>query len=110
MKWEIHFYSKKEMEIVKKFPKSILANLVRIFEMIEELGPNLGLPYTKSIGKGLFEIRSKGREGIGRSLFCIVKDNKIIILHSFIKKSNKIPKNDLDIARKRMKEILNENN
>ncbi len=87
-----------------------MANLVHIFEMIEESGPNLGLPYTKALDQGLFEIRSKGKEGIGRSLFCIVKDNKIIILHSFIKKTNKIPKNELDIAKKRLKEVLNENN
>ncbi len=103
MKWEINFYSDKEVKVIKNFPKSILANLVHIFEMIENIGPNLGLPYTKALGQGLFEIRAKGKEGIGRSLFCIVKDNKIIILHSFIKKTNKIPKRELDLAKKKIK-------
>ncbi len=110
MKWEIHFYSNDEMKVIQNFPKSILANLIHIFEMIEFMGPNLGLPYTKSLGKGIFEIRAKGKEGISRSLFCIVKDRRIIILHSFIKKSNKIPKKDLELAKKRLKEVLDEYN
>ena len=54
---------------------------------------------------GLFEIRAKGKEGIGRSLFCTIKDREIIILHSFIKKFQKTPKKEIDLARKRMKEV-----
>jgi len=38
--------------------------------MIEEFGPALGSPYTKALKDGLFEIRAKGKEGIGRSFFC----------------------------------------
>ncbi len=73
--------------------------------MIEELGPNLGKPHTASMGGGLFEIRAKGKEGIGRSFFAIVVNNEIVILHSFIKKSQKTPKKELEKARKRLKEI-----
>jgi phage-related protein len=73
--------------------------------MIEEYGPLLGKPYTAPLGDGLFEIRAKGKEGIGRSLFSTIKGQEIIILHSFIKKSQKIPKKEIDLARKRMKEV-----
>jgi phage-related protein len=73
--------------------------------MMEEYGPALGNPYTASMGDGLFEIRAKGMEGIGRSLFCTIKDQEIIILHSFIKKTQKTPKKEIDLARKRMKEV-----
>ena len=73
--------------------------------MMEEYGPALGKPYTDSMGDGLFEIRAKGKEGIGRSLFCTTKGQEIIILHSFIKKSQKTPKKEIDLARKRMKEV-----
>ena len=75
--------------------------------MIEEFGPNLGMPQTKSLGDGLFEIRAKGKEGIGRSLFALVIEDEIVILHSFIKKSQKTPKKELDKARKRLKELRN---
>lgn len=105
MSWQVTFYSEKVEKETLSFPAGILVNLVHILEMMESLGPNLGKPYTAPLGKGLFEIRAKGREGIGRSLFCTVKGQEIIILHSFIKKSRKTPKKALDLARKRMKEV-----
>jgi phage-related protein len=55
-----------------RFPAGILGNLLHILEMIEEFGPALGAPYTASMGGGLFEIRARGKEVIGRSLFCTV--------------------------------------
>jgi len=57
------------------------------------------------MGAGLFEIRAKGREGIGRALFCTVKCLEIVILHSFIKKTQRTPKKELEKARRRMKEL-----
>ena len=57
------------------------------------------------MGDGLFEIRAKGKEGIGRSFFAIAVENEIIILHSFVKKSQKTPKKELEKARKRLKEL-----
>lgn len=70
-----------------------------------EHGANLGLPYTKALGGGLFEIRAKGHEGIGRAFFCTLLGQRIIILHGFIKKTDKTPKHELDIAKQRLKEI-----
>jgi phage-related protein len=110
MKWQIEFYNEKIEKETLLFPKTILAKLLHIFELIEDLGPQLGEPYTKSLKNGLFEIRAKGKEGIGRSIYCYQKDNKIIILHSFIKKTNKTPKKELEISLKRKKEVDNETN
>lgn len=72
---------------------------------MEVFGPNLGMPFTRSMGKGLFEIRARGKEGIGRIFFCTVVDQRIIILHAFIKKSQKTPKKELEIARRRMNDV-----
>jgi phage-related protein len=105
MNWNVSFFNEKVSKTTLAFPKGILANFLHIVEMIEQFGPSLGMPYTKAFGKGLFEIRAKGKEGIGRSFFCTVKGNKVVILHSFIKKTNKTPKKDLDVAQKRMKEV-----
>ena len=105
MKWNVSFYSKKVKSETLSFPAGILANFLHIAEMIEEFGPALGAPYTNPLGKGLFEVRSKGKEGIGRSFFCAVKNREVIILHSFIKKSQKTPKREMKIARKRLKEL-----
>ena len=106
MKWKITFYSEKVEADTLKFPVGILANFLHIAEMIEDLGPNLGKPYVGRLDSGLYEIRAKGKEGIGRSVYCMVKARELVILHSFIKKSQKTPKKDLDLSKKRMKEVL----
>jgi phage-related protein len=105
MSWKVTFFNNKVEEDTMSFPAGILANLLHILEMIEEFGPNIGKPYTAAMGNGLFEIRAKGKEGIGRALFCIEKEKEIIILNSFIKKTQKTPKRELDKARNRMKEL-----
>ena len=68
-------------------------------------GPNLGLPHTDAFGGGLFELRLKGAEGIARVFFCTMVGQEIIILHSFIKKTQKTPEKELKLAKKRMKEL-----
>ena len=105
MEWKLSFYNQRVEEETLSFPKGILANFLHVTEMMEELGPALGHPYTKPLKQGLFEIRAKGQEGIGRSFFCTVSDQEIIILHSFIKKTQKTPKKELKIARARLKEV-----
>ena len=103
--WRITFFNEKVEEETLSFPVGILANLLHVFEMVEEFGPALGRPFTAPLGGGLFEIRAKGKEGIGRSIFAAVKGREIIILHSFIKKTRKTPKKDLNLAKKRMQEV-----
>ena len=105
MKWSITFYSGKVDKETLALPPSILANFLRITELIEEFGPDLGRPHTAPLGQGLFEIRAKGREGIARSVFCTVKGQEIVILLTVVKKGNKIPKRHMETARKRMKEV-----
>ncbi len=106
MKWKITFYSDKVESQTLKFPAGILANFLHIAEMIADLGPNIGKPYVGRLDKSLYEIRAKGKEGIGRSAYCVVNDKEIVILHSFIKKSQKTSKKDLNLAKQRMKEVL----
>ena len=105
MEWQITFFNHKVEKETLSFPKGILANFLHLAEMIEEFGPALGAPYTKALGEGLFEIRAKGQEGIGRSFFCTLKGKEVIVLHSFIKKSQKTPKKEMKVARKRLKEV-----
>lgn len=87
------------------WPPGINANFVRIAQQMEISGPNLGLPYTRAFGDGLFEMRAKSAEAIGRALFCCIVERHVIILHGFIKKTQITPAKELEIARKRLKEI-----
>ncbi|WP_294951040.1 type II toxin-antitoxin system RelE/ParE family toxin [Sulfurovum sp.] len=75
MSWEVTFYSERVEKEILGFLAGILADLLHILEMI------------------------------GRSFFAIVVNDEIVILHSFVKKSQKTPKKELDKARKRLKEL-----
>jgi len=56
---------------------------------------------------GLFELRPKGPEGIGRVFYSTQVGQLIVILDSFVKKIQKTPNNELDIATRRLKEVKN---
>jgi phage-related protein len=94
--------------LIEKWPVGIYASFVRLAEQMEMSGPNLGMPYTKAMGEGLFEIRARGTEGIGRAFFCCMKGKRIVILHGFVKKTQTTPNKELRLAKQRMKEILSD--
>ena len=72
---------------------------------MELFGPDLGMPHTRAMGGGLFELRIKAAEGIARVFYCTVIDRRIVFLHSFVKKAEKTPPKELEVARRRMKEV-----
>ena len=63
MKWEIIYVDENVQQDIENWPVGIRAYYTRITERMIQFGPNLGMPYTRAIGKGLFEIRAKGEEG-----------------------------------------------
>ncbi len=63
------------------------------------------MPHTRAMGGGLFELRIQAQEGIARVFYCTLIGDRIVVLHQFIKKSDKTPTKELEVARKRMKEI-----
>ena len=70
-----------------------------------EFGWPVGMPVCRSLGRGLYEIRSDLRSNrIARVIFCIA-DERMVLLHGFIKKTQKTSKTDLDLALKRKKEV-----
>jgi phage-related protein len=109
MTWSIEYYSEKVRSAIDEWPLGIRAFYARITERMKIHGPNLGMPMTRSLGEGLFEIRAIGREGIGRAFFCTFKGRRIIILHVFIKKTDKTPLHELETGRKRLLEVQHEN-
>ena len=105
MSYTIEFYSEAVKDEILDWPVGIRASFTRIAERMTEYGSNLGLPYTRAMGDGLFEVRAKGQEGIGRALFCTTIGRRVVILHGFIKKTEQTPAKALDTARRRMKEV-----
>lgn len=105
MLYEIVYYSARVQEDVLAFPVEILADFLRIAELLEEFGPELRLPHSRAMGNGLFELRPKGKEGAGRVLYGFLVGRRIVILHSFIKKSQKTPRKELQLAQSRLQEV-----
>jgi len=86
-------------------PATLKARYIGLTNRMLEFGPHLGLPHTDAFGGGLFELRLKGAEGIARVFFCTMVEQEIVMLHSFIKKTQKTPEKELKLAKQRMKEI-----
>jgi phage-related protein len=104
MCWQIDFYKGVE-QIILEMPPKIQARMVKLLELMEKHGANLGPPHTESMGGGLFEIRAKAQEGIGRGLFCYLQGKHIFVLNAFVKKTQKTPINELKLARLRQSEV-----
>jgi phage-related protein len=103
--FEITYYSDQVEEEILALPDTLAARYVVLSRRMIALGPNLGEPHTKGLGGGLFELRLKGAEGIARVFFCTLVGRRIMMLHSFVKKTPKIPAAVLEVALKRLKEI-----
>jgi phage-related protein len=103
MSWKVTFYSVELEDEILKLSAGFVARFLRYAERMEIYGPDLGMPHTRAMGEGLFELRLKAGEGIARVFYCTLVGCRIVMLQ-FTKKSEKTPSREWDIARKRMKE------
>lgn len=106
MAFEIEYFHERVLAEVQSWPVDVLADYARLIELLAEHGPNLRLPHSKALGEGLFELRPRGRSGIGRAFYCFAGVRRIVVVHAFIKKSQQTPDKELKLARKRAKELL----
>jgi phage-related protein len=91
----------RELEIL---PSDIRSRIVRVCNLLESFGPRqVGMPHIKSLGNKLWEIRASGRDGIARGIYIIATSKKILILHVFIKKSQRTPSHAISTAIQRAK-------
>lgn len=104
--WSVVYYPG-VAEDIANMPPAIAARMLKLLDAMQEYGGNLGMPRTKALGDGLFEVRAKAKQGIGRGLFCYLNGKQIVILCTFVKKSDKLPQRYLDMAKTRKAEIEN---
>lgn len=105
MRYSVDYFHARVKAEIESWPAGILADYARIMELLMEFGPSLRMPHSRAMGGGLFELRPRGREGIGRTFYCFVVGKRVVILHAFVKKTQETPEQDLKLARKRMKEV-----
>ncbi len=105
MDWNIIYYSEALQEEIMNLPAGIQARYIHLTKRMRVHGANPGMPHTKPMKDGLFELRMKSKEGIGRVFYCTLVNKQIVMLHCFIKKTQKIPPGDLKLAISRLKEV-----
>lgn len=110
--FEIVFYDKPDgSEPVKEFLLSVddkmRARLLRTIGLLAQNGTALRMPYSEHLVDGIFEIRAKSGSNISRVLYFFVIGKKIVLTNGFVKKTQKTPKNEIELAKKYRNEFLN---
>jgi len=106
--WKVTFHSQWVEDEILTLPSGFVARFLRYAERMEVFGPDLGMPHTRAMGGGLFELRIKAAEGIARVFYCTMVDRRIVFLHQFVKKTDKTPARELRIAQNRMKDVTHD--
>ena len=89
-----------------ELPADMRARLVRIAQLIEAVGlPTVKEPHVRHIRGPLWEIRLKGRAGIARALYVTARERRVVILRAFIKKTQRTPADEIELALQRAKEL-----
>lgn len=89
-------------EFLDALPPKDLAKVLRDIDVLAEYAPNLREPYTKHIEGPIWELRSKFSSNIYRVFYFIWREDKLVLLHGFQKKSQRMPPGELQIAKKRL--------
>ncbi|MBU3978398.1 type II toxin-antitoxin system RelE/ParE family toxin [Patescibacteria group bacterium] len=107
--WKILFYETKSGESpVYEFFKQQQAHgrskITHLIDLLSKYGNALGLPHSKAMGSGLYEMRIRGKEEL-RIFYCFTKQKTIYLLHAFKKQGQRTPKKEFGIAAQRKEEI-----
>lgn len=104
--WRVEVLDARVAAEVAALPADMRARLAHIEEMMVELGPQrMREPHVKSLGGKLWEMRMGGRSGIARAIYAIGSGKRIVILHAFMKKTQKTPPQAIRLALRRAKEL-----
>ena len=106
MPWQINAYHSSAdhipvFEFIETLDQSTQQKISRLIDYLENNGPYVHMPHSKQLESNLYELRIKGKQEV--RIFCCFVNQTIYLLHGMIKKTNKTPKNDLVIAKERMK-------
>lgn len=107
--WNIETYETRSGEkvvdeFIKKQQPQAKAKIAHIVKLLKQYGNKLGLPHSKALGSGLYELRIRGKEEL-RIIYCFAKQKTIYLLHGFKKQTQQIPLKELDIGLKRKKTL-----
>lgn len=100
--WRVEVDERAEPEL-EEWPADMRARLARIVDLIEQFGPqHVGMPHVRHIDGKIWEMRAKGRDGIARALYFTTTGRRVVIVRAFVKKTQKTPRREIEIAQERM--------
>ena len=106
MAWTVETLNETVDAELAELPADMRARLVRISELVESVGlPNVKEPHVRHIRGSLWEIRLKGKAGIARALYVTAKEQRAVIVRAFVKKTEKTPSGEIELALQRAKEV-----
>ncbi len=106
MTWTVETLNAAVDAELNALPATIRARLSRIVELIEALGlEKVGEPHVKHLEGKLWEMRPKAQDGIARAIYVTATGRRVVIVHAFVKKTQRTPKTALELARQRAKEV-----
>ena len=106
MKWSVEPLDDVVAAELEALPDDMLARFVRIVELIENMGlEHLREPHVKHLEGKLWEMRMKGRDGISRAIYVTASGKRAVVVRVFIKKTQKTPRKELELARERAKRV-----
>jgi phage-related protein len=107
MKWTVETLNQIVEAEVEALPADMRARLAHIAKLIEEMGlERVGEPHVKHLDGRLWEMRLTGRSGISRALYVVAAGRRVVIVRAFIKKTQQIPRHEIDLALTRAKAAL----
>jgi hypothetical protein len=95
---EIRFFEKSIEKFINSLEKKTISKTIRTIELLEMFGSELRMPYSKKIDDNIFELRIRGAQEV-RIIYAFHK-KKAFLLHGFIKKDRKIPRREIEKAKK----------
>ena len=106
MGWTVETLNETVDSELADLPEDMQARFVRIAELIEAVGlANVREPHVKHIRGSIWEIRLKGKAGIARALYVAVTGQRVVVVRVFVKKTEKTPNSEIEIALERAKEL-----
>ncbi len=106
MNWTVETLNEKVDEELDDLPPDMQARFIYIAKLLEEFGPmHVRAPHVKHIRGKLYEMRMRGKDGISRALYVTVKNQRIVVVRAFIKKTQKTPEREIKLALKRAQEV-----
>ena len=101
---EVSYFDSTLEKFILRLEKATIAKVLRTVALLERFGSVLGMPHSKKVAPQLFELRIRGRQEV-RILYAFYKNNTAILLHGFIKKSERIPARELHTALQKLRTL-----